>query len=239
MFVYVFHSKHEPTYKISFLNCLNSCPPSWKSSTGCRYLMVCSVEGKPNTLLRDSSSCCGDNGMLFPSSRGTLHNPWGSLHPLSTASPDTWIFTLSQSTTWTPWLPGMKMVQYPASESLPTLAGQLCCKPGIMSHCLAFGLSVLLGSSALNEVFNVWPFGVLTFCFMVGLWTYVAPVMILLVAPESSLALCPNFCRRTLLGSLTNFLNCNSLLSLSLNAGGWYVSSCLDHCFVCEICWRF
>ena len=49
----------------------------------------------------------------------------------------------------------------------------------------------------------------------------------LLVAPGSSIAVWPNFCLRTLLGSLANFLSCNSLLNLSLKLDGWYVSSWL------------
>ena len=51
--------------------------------------------------------------------------------------------------------------------------------------------------------------------------------MKLLIAPESSVAMCPNCCLSTLLGNLTNFLNCNLLLNLSLNVGGWYVLSWL------------
>lgn len=52
-------------------------------------------------------------------------------------------------------LSNMKMVQYPASGSLPILISELCCKPGRMSHSLAFGLSAVLGSKALKDVLKV------------------------------------------------------------------------------------
>ena len=52
-------------------------------------------------------------------------------------------------------------------------------------------------------------------------------LMKLLVAPESSITLWPNFYLRTLLGSLNNFLSCNSLLDLSLKVNDWCVSSWL------------
>ena len=50
-------------------------------------------------------------------------------------------------------------------------------------------------------------------------------LMKLLNAPESIMSLCQNFCLRTLLGSLANFLNCSSFLNFSLNADGWYCMS--------------
>ena len=53
----------------------------------------------------------------------------------------------------------MKMVQYPASDSLPTLTNELCCKPGRMSRSLAIGLRVVSGRSALKDVLKVCPFG--------------------------------------------------------------------------------
>ena len=78
-------------------------------------------------------------------------------------------------------------------------------------------LSVVLGSNALNDVLKVCPFGMPTFLFDGWPVDFAPPfgLMKLLVAPESSIALWPNFCLMTLLGSLANFLSCNFLLNES------------------------
>ena len=91
-----------------------------------------------------------------------------------------------------------------------------------MSHSLAFGLSNLLGSSALSEVLRVCPFGILAFLndgFPVGR----APpsgLMKLLVAPESKTALCPNIFFTELVGSLKSFLIFNSSFNFSIIGTG-------------------
>ena len=85
-----------------------------------------------------------------------------------------------------------------------------------MLHSLAFGLSNLLGSSALSDVFRVCPFGILTVlddCCPVGM----APpsgLMKLLVAPESKTALCPNISLQNCLGASKVF---SSLTPLSIS----------------------
>ena len=114
------------------------------------------------------------------------------------------------------------MVQYLASASLPTLTNELCRSPGKMSHSLAFGLSNLLGRSALSEVLRVCPFGILTVLndgYPVGM----APpsgVMKLLVAPESRTAFCPNMFFKELVGSLNSFLILNSSFNFSIIGTG-------------------